>query len=486
MKSTYLRLLGLVLIVVGAGLLGLYSRKNVTLITDGRPLRMATLSGTVGELLRAEGIFPGPKDLLFPGPEAPLRDGAVVQFRRAMPVVIAAGDRVIHLLSRERRPANILAEAGVPLFSGDQILVDGRPVKPDQLLPAAKTRRLQVRRAVRIELDGPKPQSIVSTAATLGQALAEAGIELHAGDALSPPADTPLTGDQAVISATWRPARTLRLVYSGGIDAGGVNAGGVNAGGINASSIYAGGSLTFQSAAQTVGEALAEAGFSLQGLDTSHPSPESPLPADGEIRLVRVREEVVVENEPLPFETELQPAPEVELDQRQVLQAGEYGLTARRVRIRYEDGVEVERKVEAEWVAKAPQNRIVGYGTKIVIRTLQTPDGPIEYWRAVPMYATSYSPCRIFKDRCDDYTALGATLQKGVLAMTNDWCRYTCGDRFYIPGYGIGTVLDTGGGIPGRYWIDLGYSEEDYVSWHQWVTVYFLTPVPANYQVVLP
>lgn len=461
MKSIYLRLLGLGLIVIGAGLLGLYSRKNVTLITDGRPLRMATLSGTVGDLLRAEGIVPGPKDLLFPGPDAPLQDGAIVQFRRAMPVVIAAGDRVIHLLSRERRPANILAEAGVPLFTGDQILVDGRPVEPDQLLPAARTRRLQVHRAVRIELDGPEPTSIVSTASTLGQALAEAGIELHAGDALSPPADTPLDGEQAVMNATWRPARTLRVVHAGG-------------------------SLTFQSAAQTVGEALAEAGFSLQGLDTSQPPPDNPLPPDGEIRVVRVREEVVVENEPLPFETEFQLTQELELDQQQVLQAGEYGLTARRVRIRYEDGVEVERNVEAEWVAKAPQNRILGYGTKIVIRTMQTPDGPIEYWRAVPMYATSYSPCRIYKDRCDDYTALGAKLQKGVLAMTNDWCRYTCGDRFYIPGYGVGTVLDTGGGVPGRYWIDLGYSEEDYVSWHQWVTVYFLTPVPANYQVVLP
>jgi resuscitation-promoting factor RpfB len=120
------------------------------------------------------------------------------------------------------------------------------------------------------------------------------------------------------------------------------------------------------------------------------------------------------------------------------------------------------------------------------MRTVDTPDGPLEYWRAVRMYATSYSPCRIFRDRCDSRTALGAELQKGVVAMTNAWCRYTCGDRVYVPGYGIGTVLDTGGGIPGRYWIDLGYSDDDYVSWHHWVTVYFLAPLPANYQVVLP
>jgi hypothetical protein len=50
----------------------------------------------------------------------------------------------------------------------------------------------------------------------------------------------------------------------------------------------------------------------------------------------------------------------------------------------------------------------------------------------------------------------------------------------YVPGYGIATILDVGGGIPGRPWIDLGYSDSDYVSWHQWVTVYFLSPPPPE------
>lgn len=102
------------------------------------------------------------------------------------------------------------------------------------------------------------------------------------------------------------------------------------------------------------------------------------------------------------------------------------------------------------------------------------------------MYATSYSPCRIFKDHCDSYTASGATLKKGIVAMTGTWYRYSGGDQIYVPGYGVGTVADTGGGIPGRYWLDLGYSDDDYVSWHQNVTVYFLAPVPANIMWVLP
>jgi 3D (Asp-Asp-Asp) domain-containing protein len=48
----------------------------------------------------------------------------------------------------------------------------------------------------------------------------------------------------------------------------------------------------------------------------------------------------------------------------------------------------------------------------------------------------------------------------------------------YVPGYGLAEAADTGA-ISGR-WIDLGYSNDDYVAWHQWVTVYFLWPPPAN------
>lgn len=360
-------------------------------------------------------------------------------------------------------PANLLFEAGVRIFPGDVILANGLPVAADEPIAPAPILSLAVQPAAEITLTTPEgPLTFSSSAATLGEALAEAGFSLHHADFIDPPAETPLKADGMPLQATWRPARPVIVAHDSGETA-------------------------FSSAAASIGAALAEAGLSPQGLDYTEPAPDMPIPQDGRIRLVRVTEQVVVENSPLPYETELQPSDQVELDHQEVIQTGEFGLTARRIRMRMEDGVETARQMEAEWVAHQPRNRIVGYGTKIVIRTLDTPNGPIEYWRAVKMYATSYSPCRIYKDRCDSYTALGATLQKGVVAMTNDWCRYTCGDSIYVPGYGKGTVLDTGGGLSdGRYWIDLGYSEADYVSWHDWVTVYFLTPVPANYQVVLP
>jgi 3D (Asp-Asp-Asp) domain-containing protein len=53
------------------------------------------------------------------------------------------------------------------------------------------------------------------------------------------------------------------------------------------------------------------------------------------------------------------------------------------------------------------------------------------------------------------------------------------GLRVYIPGYGFATIEDIGAGVSwSTNWVDLGYRSEDYVSWHHYVDVYFLAPIP--------
>ncbi len=84
----------------------------------------------------------------------------------------------------------------------------------------------------------------------------------------------------------------------------------------------------------------------------------------------------------------------MEIDQQKLIKAGAYGVEAHQVRVRYEDGEETGRIEEGSWLAKAPDPRVVGYGTNIVIRRVSTEDGTIEYWRAVQMWATSYSASR--------------------------------------------------------------------------------------------
>ena len=109
----------------------------------------------------------------------------------------------------------------------------------------------------------------------------------------------------------------------------------------------------------------------------------------------------------------------------------------------------------------------------------------IEYWRAVQMYATAYSPCRSGSDRCYSGTSSGKKLAKGMVAFRYSWYLAMGGQPLYIPGYGFATVEDVCGGCVGKPWIDLGYSDDDYQQWSSWVTVYFLTPVPPNVIYVL-
>jgi len=290
-----------------------------------------------------------------------------------------------------------------------------------------------------------------TNASTLGEALWEQGIIIHPNDQLIPPPDTPIT---APLEVSLQKSKLIEIRFSGG-------------------------SIKTRSTAETVGEILSQAGMPLQGLDYSVPDASAPLLPDSRIRVVHVQESTILETEPLAFDTEIQPADDLELDQQEIIQNGTYGLNARRIRLRLEDGQEVSRQVEEEYIAIEPQPKIVGFGTKIVPHTLDTPAGPIKYWRALNMYAVSYNPT----SAGDSTTATGATLQKGIAAV--DISIIPFGTQMYVPGYGVALAADTGGGVKGRL-IDLGYSDHDYVSWHQWVTVYFLWPPPANIVWVIP
>jgi uncharacterized protein YabE (DUF348 family) len=438
-------LVGIAIIVV------VLVHKTVLLEVNGESRRLSTYALTVGGLLHAEGIALAPADSLSPGASHWLKRGETVTIERAVPVLIAADGKTLSLLTVERRPAALLSQAGVALGSGDVLLSNGLPIAPSAPLPRAPVQYLQIRRAVAFTLKSDGRQEILhSAAATVAEALWQSGIVLFAADRVQPPPATPLTAGLTVTLQRSRPV-TIRTASA---------------------------EIQLRSAAATVGEVLAEAHLSPQGLDTTQPPVGSPVPADGLIRLVRVQESVLIEQTPLPFETEYQPVDSLELDNQTVVQAGVYGITARRVRVRIEDGVEVGRQVEGEWVALQPQPYIIGYGTKIVLHTLSTPNGTIKYWRALQFWVTSYHPSEVG----GNITASGKPVRKGLVGVDTSYIPF--GTMMYVPGYGVAEAADTGH-ISGR-WIDLGYSDSDYVPWHQWVTVYFLWPPPAFVPWMIP
>jgi len=235
-----------------------------------------------------------------------------------------------------------------------------------------------------------------------------------------------------------------------------------------------------------VGEVLADLGVLLNGQDYTVPSLDATLGDGEEVRVIRVTETVVVEQSPIPFETVWRPDENMELDTQGLLQEGAPGVLERRRRVRYENGEVVDRRVEGESVVLAPTPRVMGYGTQVVVRQLDTPSGPVEYWRKFRMLATSYSASTAGVSPSNPhygYTATGARMGNGIVAVDPRFIRL--GTQVYVPGYGIGLAADTGGAIKGKR-IDLGYADENLKLWYSFVDVYLLTPVPATINYLNP
>jgi hypothetical protein len=148
--------------------------------------------------------------------------------------------------------------------------------------------------------------------------------------------------------------------------------------------------------------------------------------------------------------------------------------------------VETTRSTEDETILREPQAGIVARGSKIVLNPVGS--GGMEYWFATEMYASWYSPCNSGTGKCSYGTASGARAGFGIVAVDYSFYPYLAGMRVYIPGYGIATIGDTGGGpiietafgVPRSKWIDLGYDDNNIGGLSGWVTVYFLAPAPLE------
>ena len=348
--------------------------------------------------------------------------------------------------------ANWLLEAGIPLYPGDSILYSGVEIAPDFKLPAKQGQALTYQSGYPITLDSGGTQRVFySSAPTLGAALWEQDIRLTASDVTSLPLDTPII---APLALTISKAVPLTIQVGGQ-------------------------TLAVSSAGATVGEALAEAGIALENLDTTVPADDQPIPADGVIQVIRVSEETILEESAIAY-SEVRVADEnMEIGQEEVTQAGENGVQVTSVRVRYEDGQEVSRKTEQEWVSQQPVNQVTTYGSKVVVRTSADSECIVDYYLAKEVYVTSYHDT-------GQTTASGIWPYYGVIAVSPEWYSILKGSSICVPGYGVGTVLDVCPGCSGKNWLDVFLPTDSYVSWSKNLTAYFMTPMPSGFTGDLP
>ncbi|PCG84690.1 resuscitation-promoting factor [Streptomyces sp. WZ.A104] len=247
--------------------------KAVRLSVDGTPRTLHTFADDVTELLADEGVTVGAHDAVFPAP-------------------------------------------GTALDHGDEVVVRyGRPIT--------------------LTLDGVRHQAW-TTAGTVAGALREFGVRVE-GAYLSTARSAPI--GRTGLTLTVRTERTVTFMADGQ-------------------------ERTLRTNAASVREAVAEAGITLHGQDTTSVDPAS-FPRDGQtISVMRITDTREVREETVPYAVERSEDPELFRGVEVVERAGRNGVRRVTYTVRTVNGVRQKPRRTAEELVRRPVSRVVRTGTR--------------------------------------------------------------------------------------------------------------------------
>ncbi|MFS4097790.1 ubiquitin-like domain-containing protein, partial [Streptomyces sp. AF1A] len=158
--------------------------KAIELSVDGRPRTLHTFADDVGELLAEQGVRVGAHDMVAPARDATLTSGDTVAVRYGRPVRLTLDGRRHEVWTTAPTVDEALHELGVraegAYVSASRSQGIGR---------AGLDLDVRTERAVTIMADG-RTRTIRTNAATVREAVQEAGITLHGQDTTSVPADS--------------------------------------------------------------------------------------------------------------------------------------------------------------------------------------------------------------------------------------------------------------------------------------------------------
>ncbi len=456
--------------VLALSSLYLATTRTVVLEVNGiAAFKHRTHQSTAYGVLREMGIVVAPQDRLLAPSISELRQGAHIVLNAARNIQIVHDQVLEPITAHATTVAEALAAADVAPLPHDTLLLGDAPCSPDTPLPApnaaqardARSLLAEIRRPIQIRLEratrfavqeGELRTALYTTARTVGAALHERGFVLYEGDRVQPALTSGITPGLVVQIERSRPLT---------LDVGGEG-------------------RLLRTRLDTVRDLLNAQAVALGPKDYVLPDPRSNIVRDMRIQVVRVEDAYYIEEVPIPYEVRYEPDPEMDIDLSDVAAWGVEGAHRRRMRVHYENGCEVYRVEEEEWIAREARDRIISYGTRIVLRELETPEGTITYWRHLRMLATSYNAATAgtpLTAAWYGYTRLGEKARKGIIAVDPRVIALRQG--MYVPGYGLAYAGDTGSAIKWRR-IDLCYDDDNLILWRNWVDVYLLAPVPPT------
>lgn len=313
----------------------------VTVTVNDVDYRFRTRAATVGDALDDAGIHVDSEDIVSPSLETSLAKRSSITIRRASAVAMRTDRGVQHIRTQATHPLDILSEQGITLHPHDIVQINGRDYTFADLVAQTWTApplSIRVVRGVPLTIiDGEQTASGYTTELDVGRALDAIGIKLFLADRVTPALNTEVTPDMTITIARSLPITVLAD----------------------------GQRLATRSLGPTVGDALSAIGLAPVGLDYTLPALDAPLQADMTIELVRVNEEVVTRDELIPFATIYHADASLPLDEKRVIQEGVDGVRMRKIRVRYENGNEVSRVVQEEWIERPPTPRMILLGEQV-------------------------------------------------------------------------------------------------------------------------
>ena len=127
------------------------------------------------------------------------------------------------------------------------------------------------------------------------------------------------------------------------------------------------------SAGATAREAFEQAGVEINVLDKSDPPMYTILQAGDKVTLTRVVEEYIVEQNVIPYETQILRNESLAEGEQRLIQPGQNGMQEITYRVLYEDGVEVNRTVSSSVIIEAATSEIVMIGSQAPFSALPIP-----------------------------------------------------------------------------------------------------------------
>lgn len=210
---------------------------------------------------------------------------------------------------------------------------------------------------------------------------------------------------------------------------------------------------------------------------------ESIIYSNLDIRILRIKEDILIEKESIAFKTVKKPNQRLEQGVEKVAKQGVEGVKEYSYKVIYEDGEIRSKELVKETIACAPVDKIIEYGT--ITSKITSRGDSFRYKQALDMRSTAYTAS--FQDTGKSpghpqfgITYTGVKAKRGIIAV--DPRVIPLGTRVYVegvgntPDYGYAVAADIGGAIKGNI-IDIYLdSQPEVTNWGvRKVKVYILS-----------